>query len=267
MNNDYIIDKIKEDIKSGLKAGYRENLLFTQNESDLQSKIVEYLVVVNIAQKLKGFCWDSDIKINLEHSLNDFYNWAFPSTTLVGTDIFNLVLNSRGEHAPENSISQRLDIILTKELQLSGDFSTKRRSFVGIEVKGINQYDPKIKTDVKRLAIAMSLNDSIGANSIVCSFACFFKRLDSDTSYISSADIAKKVAAEQGKWFTYFVEIKKEFTDLDFELIEVNIVNSPADEIHFEQSDFDNDLDLLIQMSGHVNAYIIKISRDSSLVV
>lgn len=259
------MNEITDLIKNGLAQGYSENILFTLNFSGLQSRVIEYLIVVNIAQSLKEYCYKNNIQVNLEYPINDFYNGAFPSFKFVGDDPFNITMLSRAEHAPEDSISKRIDIVLTKDPKIEGAHSTKIQSYIGIEVKAVNRPDSLIKVDIRRLADGMSLKDNIHESSINCCYVCFFRRLDNDTSIISVEEIEKGIQIEKDKWLKYFNQLKPTYQNLDFELMDLNVINSPVDEIIFEEDETGNDIDagLLREMTGHVNAYIIKIARIS----
>lgn len=255
-----IITKIEELIKEGLIQGYEENLFFTQNYSNLQSRIIEYLIVVNIAQRLKHFGIEKGIQINLEYALNDFYNNAFPKTTSTSKK-FATDLKRRKKHSPEDSKAKRLDIVLTKKNKADGEFFSSLKSIVGIEVKSINQDEKNIKKDIERLTKAMALVDDVGKNNIQGCFACFFRRFDKDTTTISKTKITEKIVENENKWSEYFAEIKKNYAQLNFKLIPIVIANLPLENFKYNP-EIDYDYSDVIENSGYVCVYMIKITRN-----
>ncbi len=259
-----IILEVQELIKEGLKKGYGQNIFFTQNYSDLQSRVIEYLIVVNVAQKLEHFGVQNSIFINLEYSLNEFYNNAFPSFIFEG-EIFAKKHKSRKLHSPEDSKSKRIDIALTQESRLKGEWFTTQKSLIGIEIKSINQSDKKIKKDIERMAKAISLKDDISNNNIQACFACFFKRFDKDNTTLTKAEILKKTNAEKKKWEKHFVDIKETYPELIFELIDTSIVNMPLEEFNIGPFEDDADYEDLLANTGCINAYMVKIVRRNSI--
>lgn len=253
-----IVNEIATLIKEGLVKGYKQNIFFTQNYSDLQSRVIEYLIVVNIAQTLENLAQQRGIQINLEYSLNDFYNNAFPSYISTG-EIFATDVKKRGNHSPKDSKSKRLDIVLTEENKVAGEIFTSYKSFVGIEVKSINQHHKKIKKDVQRLATAMSLVDSVGTNNIEVCFACFFRRFDNDSTTISKDEIKIKDEFEKKYWKDYFESIEKDYPTLSFELIPTIVANLPVENFSYTNPEIDYEYSDLLENSGYVSAYIIKI--------
>lgn len=255
-----IVTEVQKLIIEGLKKGYGENIFFTQNYSDLQSRVIEYLIVVNVAQKLEHFGVQNNIFINLEYSLNDFYNNAFPSFIFEG-EIFAQEHKSRKQHSPKDSKSKRIDIALTAENKSKGEWFITQKSLIGIEIKSINQSDKKIQKDIERMARAITLKDDISQNNIQACFACFFKRFDKDNTTLTKPQIEKKTSAEKKKWEKHFEEIKDTYPDLIFDLIDTSIVNIPAEE--FKNISFDPaaNYEDLIANTGCINAYMIKITR------
>lgn len=259
-----LISEVEKLVKEGLVQGYKQNIFFTQNYSDLQSRVIEYLIVVNVAQKLEQFGIQNNIFINLEYSLNDFYNNAFPSFIFSG-EVFAQEHKKRKKHSPSDSKSKRIDIALTQESRLAGEWFSTQKSLVGIEIKSINQSDKKIIKDIERMAIAINLKDDIAQNNIKLCFACFFKRFDNDKNTLTSNQILEKTISERKKWEKHFDALKNTYNELDFELIDTNIVNLPADEYIINPSDPDSaDYEDLIQNTGCVNAYMVKITKKNT---
>jgi hypothetical protein len=253
--------EIEELIKKGLINGYKENILFTQNYSDLQSRIIEYLIVVNVAQELKEYCFKNGLDINLEYSLNDFYNNAFPSAIIEG-DFFNTKLLNRKNHSPEDSKSKRLDIVLNSEIVNNGEPFNSKKSFVGIEIKAINQSNKKIKQDIIRLSKALNLSDPISDNYIKAGFACFFKRFDRENIILSKKEFDAKAKKEVEKWETYFEEIDKIYNELRFTITEIKVTNLPVEEYSAHFKEEQHDYSEVAQNTGFINAYIIRIDRN-----
>lgn len=255
-----LISEVEELVKVGLVQGYKQNIFFTQNYSDLQSRVIEYLIVVNVAQKLEQFGIQNNIFINLEYSLNDFYNNAFPSFIFAG-EVFAQEHKKRKKHSPKDSKSKRIDIALTQESRLAGERFSSQKSLVGIEIKSINQSDKKIKSDIDRMAKAINLKDEIGNNNIQACFACFFKRFDNDNTTLTKVEILEKTDAEKIKWKRHFDDIKYTYPNLLFELIDTSIVNMPAEEFNVSSYGDDADYQDLLDNTGCINAYMVKITR------
>lgn len=256
-----VVNEIENHIKQGLINGYKDNILFTQNYSDLQSRIIEYLIVVNVAQELKEYCFKHGIEINLEYSLNDFYNNAFPLARIEG-GIFDSKLLNRKNHSPEDSKSKRLDIVLTTETAFDGITSSSKKSFAGIEIKAINQSNKKIKQDVIRLSKALSLKDPISENYIKAGFACFFKRFDRENIILSKKEFDAKAKREVAKWETYFEELGKIYKELRFTITEIKVTNLPVEEYIAYFKEEQHDYSQVAQSTGFINAYIIRIDRN-----
>ena len=254
-----IVLEVQGLIEQGLIHGYKQNIFFTQNYSDLQSRVIEYLIVVNVAQKLEPLSFRG-IYINLEYSLNDFYNNAFPLFIFEG-GLFDQKYIGRKKHSPEDSKSKRIDIVLTSDSSIEGEWGTSQKSLIGIEIKSINQSDKKIIKDIDRMAKAIGLKDEIGQNHIQACFTCFFKRFDKDNSTLTSVEIENKTSAEKKKWKKYFEKIKDIYPELLFEIIDTSIVNIPAEEFSNINLDPEADYSDLITNTGCINAYMVKITR------
>lgn len=256
-----IVSEVESLIKAGLIKGYKQNTLFTQNYSGLQDRVIEYLIVVNIAQQLETFCLRNYIQVNLEYPLNSFYNNAFPSFTISGK-ILEQDFKNRKNHSPEDSKSKRLDIVLTQDKKADNEWFYSVKSIAGIEVKSINQPLRKIKKDIRRLAKAMNLKDEISHNYIEVCFSCFFRRFEKNTTSITKKTIERKTIKEREKWESYFQTLKTKFTDINFELIEINIINLPVEDYHQADPEIDSDYSDVVENTGFINAYMVKITRN-----
>lgn len=262
IENINLVSEAESLIKAGLISGYKQNIIFTQNYSDLQSRLIEYLIVVNIAQSLQDFCLQNLIQVNLEYPLNNFYNNAFPSFIFEG-DVLALEYKERKNHTPLNSKTKRLDIVLSKDTKSVKEWFLSNKPLFGIEVKSINISKKKIKKDIDRLATAMSLTDSVGYNSIQACFVCFFRRFDNDSTTISKNEILKKTKNEKDKWVKYLYEKKIHFSGLDLDLIDINIVNLPVEDFKQADPELNYDHSDVLENTGFINAYMIKITRNA----
>lgn len=257
-----IVKDLENLIKDGLINGYKENILFTQNYSDLQSRIIEYLIVVNVAKELKHYCIQNGIEINLEHSLNEFYNNAFPSVTFP-SEVFGSEATRRKKHSPEDSKTKRLDIVLTSEIKNKGELGfASKKSLAGIEIKSINQSKKKIKDDIIRLSKALSLIDAVSKNNIKVGFVCFFRRFDKENDTMTMDTYKVRADKETKKWEIYFETIKNDYPKLNFNLSELNIVNLPVEEFKYHNEEIDYDFSEVAEKTGFINAYIIRIDRN-----
>lgn len=259
-----LISYIEESIEKGLVQGYKQNIFFTQNYSELQSRVIEYLIVVNVAQALEALAVRYRLQINLEYALNDFYNNAFPSV-ISSTGIFATDLVRRNNHSPPDSKSRRLDIVITEESRVTGEFFSSFKSFIGIEVKGINQNTKKIEKDIERLAKAMISVDSTGENNIKLCCACFFRRFDKDTTTISKVEILHKIEEEEKRWKAFFTKIESNYQILNFELVPVVIANLPVEDFRFNNPALEYDYSDVLENTGFISAYIIRMTKKEKL--
>ncbi|CAN0597612.1 unnamed protein product, partial [Ectocarpus sp. 12 AP-2014] len=169
--NNYF-NEVEEILISSARYSYEENLRLSYQRTDFKSRLIEYLIVVNIAKKLFDWGWDRFIHVQLEYPLSDFYNGAFPELSLKPR-------LRRTNHNPINNKSGRIDIALTKEPSKSYAYrKPNHMSLVGIEVKSFIKGYSKVKEDIVRLSEAMVLTDDISENSIRASYLLFYKKLD-----------------------------------------------------------------------------------------
>lgn len=258
-----LLQEIENHILEGLKKGYDQNLYFTQNYTDFQSRIIEYLITVNIAQNLEKYCFRKGLSVNLEYPIENFYNGAFPSVKFP-EKLFGGNLLNRKDHNPINNKSKRIDIAITEDsMHNSGYLSNQQRSLVGIEVKALNPVLNKIKEDVLRIVNALNLKDPISRNQILSGYICFFRRFDKDNQTLTKSQIEKLKKKEIEKWSKIINEYSLEFTDLNFEIIPKKLKESPVENIlPFGDNPAHENHEDYADNSGLVMAYLIKITHN-----
>ena len=247
--------EVEEILISSAKYSYEENLRLSYQRTDFKSRLIEYLIVVNIAKKLWDWGWHRFIHVQLEYPLYDFYNGAFPEISLKPK-------LRRKNHNPISNKFGRIDIALTKEPSKSYAYrKPNHMSLVGIEVKSfINGY-VKVKEDIIRLSEAMILIDDIGKNSIRSSYLLFYKRLDKPNQIIKDKEIPKMKEKVLIKWEAILEEYRNKYTQLiyNFQPIEVKEAALAELKVRFDPDFFDHAE--VAENSGLVMCYLIKIKR------
>lgn len=252
---DNYFNEIEERLISSAIYSYEENLRLSYQRTDFKSRLIEYLIVVNIAKNLFDWGWDRFIHVQLEYPLFDFYNGAFPELSLNPKLI-------RKNHNPSENKSGRIDIALTKEpLKSYAYMKPNHKSLVGIEVKSFTKNNSTIKKDIVRLSEAMILTDVIGENSIRAGYLLFYKKLDKQNEIVEDAEMPKMKKKELLKWETILHEYRKNYTSLayDFQPIEVKEAALAELKDRFDPDFFDHDE--VAENSGLVMCYLIKIKR------
>lgn len=248
-------DEIERILVDSARYSYEENLRLSYQRTDFKSRLIEYLIVVNIAKKLFDWGWDRFIHVQLEYPLSDFYNGAFPELSLKP-------IMKRKNHNPIKNKSGRIDIALTKEpYKIYAYRKPNHMSLAGIEVKSfINGYS-KVKEDIVRLSEAMVLTDDIGDNSIRASYLLFYKKLDKPNQIVLDDDIPKMKNKVFMKWETTLKEYRKKYAPLvyDFQPIEVKEAAIAELKERFDPDFFDPAE--VAENSGLVMCYMIKIKR------
>lgn len=204
------IEKLETNIKDGMSYGYRQNLVLKTTYESFQSRIVEYLLTVNVAQYLLR--WNQEFegynyRVNLEYPSIQFFNNAFLSykeivdSNLTSQEQFfaGREIIQRKHHIPHRNLGGKIDIAITQEHHLLYS-SNSEKSLVGIEIKAINQYVPKIIEDIERLIFAMINTDPVSENSIKISYVTFLERLDRDNEVLSKAEIENRKHELDLKW-------------------------------------------------------------------
>ncbi|WP_339725226.1 hypothetical protein [Maribacter stanieri] len=252
--NNYF-DEVEEILISSAKYSYEENLRFSYKRTEFESRLIEYLIVINIAKRLFDWGWHKLIHVQLEYRIKDFYNGAFPEFSMKPR-------LKRKNHNPIKNKSGRIDIALTKEPYRAYNYRDPiHKSLIGIEVKSFSNGYSKIKEDIVRLSEAMVLIDEIGENSIRASYLLFYKKLDKPNQIVIDDDIPKMKNKVLIKWEATLEEYRKNYTQLvyDFQPIEVKEAALAELKERFDPDFFDHDE--VAENSGLVMCYLIKIKR------
>ena len=242
-------------IIEGSREAYKQNLYMTANPTSLQSRIIESLIVINVAQMLLKWAFTNNYQVELEYPMRDFYNGAFPT--------FKWGLNSglpttiwRKDHNPPKNKSKRIDIAIARmPLNGEGEYGNPSlMSLAGIEIKSIKKGDGLIVEDIHRLSAAINNDDpAVGQNTISVCYSLFFRRLDKEDATINKAEIAAKRTAETTKWNTHIGVFRTQYANLDYNLKEVTMAASPEEEIakyfnseHFDYADVTDNSGLIV---------------------
>ncbi len=158
-------------IHLGLRKGFNQNLQFRNKWTSFEDRMTEYLLTVFVALEVRELIGNaSEIDIQLEYRLFEFYNNAFPKIKWSNEEDIFAGANLRRFSA--DSDKKRIDIaVMYNEKGLYKNY----RSLFGIEIKSINQHISNIEYDVLRLSQSMIHNDSIDSNSIDRCFSAFIK--------------------------------------------------------------------------------------------
>ena len=250
--NNYF-DEVEEILISSAKYSYEENLRLSYQRTDFNSRLIEYLIFVNIAKRLSEWGWEKFIYVQIEYPLYKFYNGAFPEFS-IKTRL------KRKNHNPNKNKSGRIDIALTKEPTKLGYYRIPdHKSLVGIEVKSFTNYNSTIKKDIVRLSEAMVLTDDIGENSIRAGYLLFYKKLDKPNKIVEDSEIPKMKEKALLKWETILETYRKRYAQL------VYVIQPIREAALIELQDrFDPDVteySEVAENSGLVMCYLIKIKR------
>ncbi|CAM1366240.1 hypothetical protein [Tenacibaculum xiamenense] len=272
-----LVEDVEKLIIEGLKKGYRQNLFFTQNYTGFQSRIIEYLITVNIAQSLEEYCFKGCLGVNLEYPLEKFYNGSFPCIKYNYPDIppntnkegkkllnyFGATLQNRKDHNPSQNKSKRLDIAITGDpIHTDGYLTNERRSLVGIEIKTLNPSKASVIKDITRLADALNLEDEISENQILCGFVCFFRRFDKENETFSQHQINNSKKSEKNKWIKNLNDLTEIYPKLNFNIIPEVLEESPVENVGpFEEKPELENYEDYADNSGLVIGYLIKITH------
>lgn len=265
-SNEYY-SEIESILKKGAIQAYQDNILMVFKHSDFESRMIESLVVVNVAKLLLDWAMNNYYQVHMEYPLRDFYNGAFPAVTWKEkasiTDSEYMI--KRKEHNPKGNKSGRIDIALTRDTHNEGVFiSPSWKSQVGIEIKSINQHNSKIIKDIERLSTGLVLSDEVGNNSIKAGYSLFYRRLDKENEVITEDEISTKKSTELNFWKNQFTEFRKNYGSLEYAIEEIVIREAAFEKIkdsydpeHFDYHD-------VAENSGLVVCYLIKITRNDS---
>jgi len=255
---------VEKHIKEGVSKAYRENLFLTGNYTDFQTRIIESLIVINIAQHLLVWGLKNYHQIQLEYPIRDFYNGAFPNFIWGIKDSKTNRFIQRGNYNPSNNVKGRMDIVITREPNNKKDgeyIDPKLQSIVGIEVKSINKSKSDIKKDVLRLSNALALKDKLTENSIKAGYSVFLQRLDNSKKITGNDEIDNKIKKENKYWGKYINGLKNDYLTLSFEILNLDIVGTSFDDVKQYYSPEHFYYDEVAEETGYVISKIIKITQ------
>jgi hypothetical protein len=252
-----LLDEVEKSLKEGVIEAYQQNIKMCYDYTEFKSKMVEYLIVVNIAQKLMEWTLSKYIQVHLEYSLRDFYNNAFPYSKCIAESIFDMKSIYRENHNPENNKSARIDIVIT---QLYEKYN-KYQSLVGIEVKSINSHKGSIIKDIHRLSKPLSYKDKVGENSLIGCYSLFFRRLDNPKKINTESDDSSKKKKELIKWNSVLNDFKREYPSLNYNLKSILVQNSDYTKIIDSLPEGEIDYSEVAEKTGLIMCYIIKITK------
>jgi hypothetical protein len=182
-----MLDQIEQCIQKGVDKGYFQELAFTGCGNAFEADITEYLFTVNVAQQLleakQANRWNSH-SICLEYSADQFKANAFPL----------FLLQPRRDRRPDHASIRagRIDTVV-----LHSPLRNHWRSFVGIELKGINPQLDLVIDDLRRLADAMLATDPIAPNSIERGYCAFVLRLYNGREALEADEIRENIRARR----------------------------------------------------------------------
>lgn len=257
---DNYLKEIEELIKDGANRAYEENVIMCFDQTDFKSRMVEYLVVVNIAKLLMKWALPNNLQVQLEYSLADFYNGAFQTIKWEGKSIFDRKMIKRTDHNPPQNKSARIDIAITSDSFNAGIYIKPRYiSLIGIEIKSISNQKKTILKDIHRLSHSLVLNDAIGKNKIKACYSLFYRRLDNYKKVNSKEVLEVKKEREIEKWNSVLNKIKNDYPSLNYILEPILVQESHVKDIinqfpteHFDYSE-------VAEKSGLIMCYLIKI--------
>lgn len=254
------IKQLEDIIINGTKKGYWENIFLTESDTTIQSRIIEYLISVNIAQSILTWKHKREFKIFLEYSLSDFYNGAFPNAKKIHGNTHKSEVIKRKNHNTNHN-KARIDIAITKDPHGLWYTKPKQMSVAGIEIKSINKSIFLIKSDINRLTIALKNKDKVGQNNIDVCFCMFIKRLDKPNIIITKKDIKIKINENFNEWKKLIKAYNVKHQNIKYSLKKVIIEKSPREDLikiyspkHFDYSE-------VAEKSGLVVCYLITIKR------
>lgn len=255
------ISEVKDNIKTGLTKGYKQNLLLLSSYSDFIDQVREYLLTVNVAQQLLDWNEQHSYKIQIEYPVFHFYNNAFVAYEWDIKDIFDMAIIQRQPgHSPTDKLYQKIDIAITQE-QNGSNASTHERTLSGIELKGINKSEDEIIRDAKRMSNAMLLTDKVSQNSIEFCFCGFLRRFDKGEEMVTDTFIQQKTTEEQKRWDKVCSDLTAIYPTLDFTAEKFDIVNTPLADVADFHKKMDSDYSEVANDTGTVVGYILTINR------
>jgi len=188
---------------SGLIHGYNQNFVLKTEYNTNKDDIVEYLLTVNVAQKLID--WNEvnnwDYSINLEYDVLEFLKNAFLPYMIVDKEKYDteIILPQiddfikgelevdKGERLVRHG---EIDIGIRRE---SLKYLNFKESIAGIELKGINPTTGSIVADVIRLVKIMEIKDDSIKNSVD---KCYFLHI---RKFGGNIRLSKKASLEKAR--------------------------------------------------------------------
>jgi hypothetical protein len=174
---------IEHHLKEGLKNGYNQNQVLHTSYFDNETSIVEYLLTVNVAQKLIE--WNSEksysYSLYLEYPTEKFFKNAFLPYMEVGDGIFDIDIIhpevTKSIKDNDDIRTGRIDLVVCKEKL---GFTGFKESLIGIELKGLNPSLDKVVEDIERLVLSIEMKDGKFENSIQAGYCLHIKKLGGD---------------------------------------------------------------------------------------
>ena len=182
-----MLNQIERCIQKGVDKGYYQELAFAGCANAFEADVTEYLFTVNVAQQLldskQTNNW-SAYSICLEYNADQFKANAFPL----------FLLQPRRDRRPDH-VSLRAGRIDT--VVLHSPLVDHWRSFVGIELKGINPQLNLVFDDLHRLADSLVATDPIAPNSIEGGYCAFVLRLYNGNEALEADEIRERITARR----------------------------------------------------------------------
>lgn len=160
-------EEVLRAIRDGMKRALMDAATFSE---DFTAAInTEYLVTVNIAQRLAAYCplvGTGDLQVALEKKTREFATEALPFMIHDGTFRARTVLR-KGTNATRNG---RVDIAILK-----GGPGPERRSWCAIEVKGFDPAAHVVKLDLRRNVEFLLVEGPTGKSGVAFTVFCAFQ--------------------------------------------------------------------------------------------
>ena len=249
-------DKIEKLIFEGAISAYIKNLNYSYQFTNYTTRMIEYIITVNVAEKLFSYVDIKNLKVHLEYPIRDFYNGAFPDFVW---DKFGF---KKGDYTPVDNPSGLVDIVITSDGEHGKYFrETPYSSIIGIEIKSINRTIPSIKKDIERMADAMVLKNKIDENNIKKGYVLFMRKLGSSNNLNSKEQLENKLEKDKKNWNNIISEYQNKYMKLLFEINSEEIFKTSNAEIVKEYPPEFFDYSDVADKTGVVISYLIKISR------
>ena len=176
-------------IQLGLRRGYNQNLRFKNKFISFESKMTEYLLTVAVANELSEINdYGKLVSIEVEYSLYEFYNNAFPKAIWTNEDDLFASSEYLKREYEAGSSKKRIDIAVLYDD--NNGLINKYRSLHGVEIKSVNTHYSGIINDLGRLSDSMITDfDRTGSNSIQSCYSAFIKSYSDNSKPIYKSEI------------------------------------------------------------------------------